>query len=155
MDDINEAEFFQESLDKTNIENLMAEKGGENSESPNNNSEAINLQIQQNEIRKLANNLHFSEKFNSYKDIEMAEISTIIPDAIQNDPRNCYSKYVPLTSDHVQPEDLQIEGNRAEMIRILPTPLPILDEEIKWVMPFSVDDIIWDHTNFDLKTTVN
>jgi len=41
------------------------------------------------------------------------------------------------------------------MIRVLPNPLPILDEEIKWLMPFAVDDVMWEHTDFDLKTTVN
>jgi hypothetical protein len=99
--------------------------------------------------------LEFGGEYERFRDLEFAEIPAIIPEKLLGDPRQCYAKWIPLTVDHLQPEDVQLNGTRPEMVRILPTPLPILDEEIKWVMPFSVDDIMWDHSSFDLKTTVN
>ena len=54
----------------------------------------------------------------------------------------------------VDDEDLILEGFRPEFLRILPTALPILDEEVKWLLPFSVDNVMWDHSSFDLYTSV-
>ena len=128
----------------------MFEKHGEMSEEKL--EEIRLLEMAQADFKKT---LQFENDFQRYRDLEFSEIPANVPDKLLGDPRACYSKWVPLTIDHLQPEDLQLNGTRPEMLRVLPTPLPILDEEIKWVMPFSVDDIMWDHSNFDLKTTVN
>ena len=90
-------------------------------------------------------------------DQDLTEIKNILPGNLHNDPRiMSYTKFLPLKPDHVKcNKDLLLDGFRAEMIRVLPNALPILDEEIKWLMPFSVDDVMWDHEDFDLRTTVN
>ena len=84
-------------------------------------------------------------------DLDLTEIRSTLPANLLSDPRTqAYEKYVPLTTDHVQPsKDLQFDGFRPEMIRVLPNALPILDEEIKWIMPFSMDEVMWDHEEFD------
>ena len=56
---------------------------------------------------------------------------------------------------NIQAEDLSIHGFKPEMLRTAPIIHPIIEEEIKWIMPFAVDDCIWDHEDFDLKTAVN
>ena len=129
---------------------MAADKLAEMSEEKQ--EEARLLALAEADLKK---SLQFENDFERYRDMEFSEIPAIVPEKMLGDPRSCYSKWVPLTMDHLQPEDVQLDGVRPEMLRIMPTPLPILDEEIKWVMPFSVDDIMWDHSNFDLKTTVS
>lgn len=87
-------------------------------------------------------------------DFDLIEVNKVVPDQASEDPRMYYSKFINLTPSQVTPDDLELDGFRPDLVRILPSTLPILDEEIKWIMPFSVDDVMWDHTEFDLKTKV-
>ena len=87
-------------------------------------------------------------------DLNLIEVNRVLQDKPNDDPRHYYNKFVPLNPGQLTAEDLEFDGFRPDLLRVLPTTLPILDEEIKWIMPFAVDDIMWDHTEFDLKTKV-
>ena len=88
-------------------------------------------------------------------DLDYAEINHTIKGRQKCDMKLLDTSSYDFNKDVQEEDDLKIDGFRPELVRLMPAELPISDDELKWIIPFAVDDPMWDHEDFDLKKTIS
>ena len=88
-------------------------------------------------------------------DLDYAEINHTIKGRQKCDTKQLDTSSYNFTKELIEEEDLKIDGFRPELVRLTPLEMPISDDELKWVIPFAVDDPMWDHEDFDQKKTIS